>query len=311
MLIHINNREPRRDREGAIIDAHDGSLEYFAGRFYWYGTSYGETEGFTASNTYRVYSSPDLTDWTNHGAILPEHPPGVHYRPYVKHCPATGLYVLWYNWYPTLWAGQYGVAVSERPEGPFRIVHEHARVRHERPGDHGLFVDDDGVGYLIYTSIAQKHAISIERLTPDFLASSGEGSPILSHGDEACTLFKRGAIYYALFDTTCCFCPQGSGAQVVTASAPLGPYSFQGNINRHVTPCGDVPIINAQQAHVARFPTAEGPIYVWTGDCWGSRRDGIKGHDFQYWSEPLTFSDNGSIAPLYWTSEWSFQLPPA
>jgi hypothetical protein len=69
-----------------------------------------------------------------------------------------------------------------------------------------------------------------------------------------------------------------------------------------------VPIINAQQAHVARFPAPGGDIYIWTGDRWGSRLDGIKGHDFQFWSEPLHFREDGSIEPLHWVNEWSYDL---
>ena len=311
MQIKVNNRDPRLDEKGNIIDAHNGALEFFEGRFYWYGTAYGETDGFSADNRFHVYSSLDLSRWTHHGDILPDRPEGVYYRPYVKRCPSTGLYVLWCNWYPTLWDGQYAVATSERPEGPFNIVHEHVSVRYERPGDFGLFVDEDGAGYLIYTSIAKKHAISIERLDSDFCASTKEGSPFLSDGSEACSLFRRGATYYALFDTTCCFCPQGSGARVFTADVLFGPYAFRGDINRHHTPCGDVPIINAQQAHVARFPTRGGDIYTWTGDRWGSRLDGIKGHDFQFWSEPLRFREDGSIEPLRWINEWSYDLQEA
>ena len=308
MQIKVNNRDPRLDIKGNIVDAHDGSLEFFDGYFYWYGTAYGETDGFTFGNTFQVYRSSDLNCWTHLGDILPERPPGVYYRPYLKRCPSTGLYVLWYNWYPELWEGQYGVATSERPEGPFQIIHEHVRVRHEKPGDFGLFVDDDGTGYLIYTSIAQKHSVSIERLEPDFCASTMEGSPFLSDGSEACSLFRRGAIYYAVFDACCCFCPLGSGAKVFMADNPFGPYTFRGNINRHKNPCGDVPIINAQQAHIARFPSKGGDIYVWTGDRWGSRHDGIKGHDFQFWSEPLHFREDGSIDSLRWINDWSYDL---
>lgn len=50
------------------------------------------------------------------------------------------------------------------------------------------------------------------------------------------------------------------------------------------------------------------PLYVWTGNRWGSRLDGIKGHDFQIWSAPLDFRQNGTIAPLRWINEWSFEM---
>lgn len=304
----INNRDPRRDLAGNIIDIHDGSLEQFEGRFYWYGTTYGDTDGFTHANIFRVYSSSNLQDWTAHGDILPDKPVGVYYRPYVKYCASSRQYVLWYNWYPTLWNGQYGVAVSQRPEGPFRIVNMDVRVKHPRPGDFGLFVEDDGSGYLIYTSIESGHRISVEKLEPEYTSSTLENGGFFSEGkEESPTLFKRNGIYYALFDTYCCFGPGGTGVKVFTASNPLGPFTFQSNINRTPSPCGDVPTIPAQQAHVAKLAAQAGDIFVWVGDRWGSRPDGIKGHDFQFWTE-LQFDERGVIAPMRWSNEWSFRL---
>jgi Glycosyl hydrolases family 43 len=306
--IQISNTEPRRDTEGRSVDAHDGCLERFEGRYFLYGTAYGATTGFTAANEYRCYSSADLRSWTAHGPLLPDRPAGVYYRPRVAYCARSRLYLLWYNWYPVLWEGQYGVAVSERPEGPFRIVHAHVPVGHRLPGDHGLFVDDDGTAYLIYTSIAGGHSISIERLAPDYLSSTGASSGVLSAGDEAPALFKRQGIYYALFDSCCCFCPPGSGAKVYSATAPLGPYTYANNINR--TPTGAV-IVGAQQTQIARLETTAGPAYIWMGDRWGSAPDGRKGHDFQFWSAPLQFGQDGVIAPLAWVDSWQLQIEQA
>jgi hypothetical protein len=38
-------------------------------------------------------------------------------------------------------------------------------------------------------------------------------------------MVKRGAVYFVVFGPYCCFCAQGSGAIVHTASSPLGPYT--------------------------------------------------------------------------------------
>ena len=48
-------------------------------------------------------------------------PEGIYYRPYVIYNARTRKYVLWYNWYKKTWDGQYGVATSDRPQGPFTI----------------------------------------------------------------------------------------------------------------------------------------------------------------------------------------------
>ena len=93
----IGNTEPRRDAQGEILDAHDGCLEYFEGRFYLYGTRYGKTDGFGNENRYVCYSSSDLTAWTAHGEMLKDASPRTYYRPYVKHNQKSGKYVMWYN----------------------------------------------------------------------------------------------------------------------------------------------------------------------------------------------------------------------
>ena len=303
--VTLSNVLPRRDRSGTVLDVHDGCLEYFNGAFYLYGTRYGDTDGFTPANRYVCYRSPDLLQWQYEGELLQNPPKGVYYRPYVKFNPKTKKYVLWYNWYPTLWEGQYGVAVADDPAGPFVIQNPCVQVAFAQPGDHGLFIDDDDAAYLIYTSIAEGHGISIEKLSEDYLSSTLKNSGIIEKGVEACALFKRNGLYYALFDRTCCFCPEGTGARVYTGVSPFGPFEYRGNINR----IDDRIIIPAQQTHVAAVPSAAGVQFIWMGDMWGSTTDGIKGHDFQYWSSPLQFDADGMIAPLVWENTIVVQLP--
>lgn len=305
--VTISNVEPRRDTSGAIIDAHDGCILFANGRYYLYGTAYGKSAGYSINNRFRVYSSPDLEHWTFEGELLKSPPDGVVYDPSVAYNPRTHQYVLWYNWYPKLWDGLVAVAVSDTPVGPFTIVNTHVQVTqaNQRPGAGTLFVDDDDTGYYIYTAIAQNHAVRVERLTPDFLGSTGQVSDVLASGCEATSMFKHDGRYYALFDKTCCFCRTGSGARVYVASAPLGPYTEEENINRKAD---QTPIVAAQQASVSRIPTAIGDALIWMADRWGSRPDGVKGHDFQFWSAPLRFDSEGNILPIENTPQWSLSV---
>src|SRR4051812_37273265 len=150
VTVTIDNTAPRRDETGAVIDAHDGALEFFAGRFYLYGTKYGTTDGLHKTNSYVVYSSPDLKTWRFENTLLPDAPPRTYFRPYVKFNQRTGKYVLWYNA-----DDKFGVAVSDVPQGPFTIVNPDVPVKFSShgAGDFGLFVDDDGVAYLAYTTL--------------------------------------------------------------------------------------------------------------------------------------------------------------
>lgn len=304
--VTISNVEPRRDTQGEILDAHDGCLLFVNGRYYLYGTAYGKSAGYSINNRFRAYSSADLEHWRFDGELLKAPPDGVYYRPYVAYNPRTRKYVLWYNWYPKLWDGKVGVAVSDTPAGPFQIVNPNVRLSQaeDRPGDGSLFVDEDGTGYFAYTVIGQDHALRIERLTPDFLASAGQVSGVLGRNVEAPSLFRRGDRYYALFDTTCCFCPAGTGARVLVASSPLGPYKELANINRS---SDGLPIVAAQQTFVAEVPTEKGPAFLWMADRWGSRPDGMKGHDFQFWA-PLRFASDGGIAAIENDPKWSLAV---
>jgi hypothetical protein len=139
--VTINNIEPRRDVAGRIIDAHDGCLQFFNGRFYLYGMAYGTNESSLALNCpFRVYSSPDLERWTYEGELLKDQPTGVYTRPSVVFNPHTHKYVLWYNWFPKLWDGQDAVATSDTPVGPFTIVNLNVPVFGSRPGDGSLLL---------------------------------------------------------------------------------------------------------------------------------------------------------------------------
>ncbi len=341
--------EPRRDVTGEIIDAHDGCLQFFNGLYYLYGTAYGKTDGFT-NNEFRVYSSPDLEHWTFAGTLLKERPAAIYYRPYVVFNPNTRKYVLWYNWYPSSkskeWFGREGAATSDSPVGPFKIANPEVQLSHPGNGDGSLFADDDGTGYFIYTSIRDGYTVRVERLTPDYLGVTGETSSVLAVGGEAPVLFRRNNLYYALFGALCAFCPEGSEVQVFVSSSPLGPFTTkpEANINRRSetnstpksstgtwvatipTPAGPVtvhsetnssviygnnnPFLHAQQTWVAKIPTAGEPAFFWMADRWQSTPDGIKGHDFQFWSAPLKFNPDGSIEPLKDVARWHIAWGP-
>jgi hypothetical protein len=304
--VTIENELPRRDTNDSIMDAHDGNLQFFADRYYLYGTAYGKTAGFSINNRYRVYSSADLEHWTFEGELLKAPADGVYYRPYVVYNARTKKYVLWFNWYPKLWDGKVGVATSDSPTGPFVVVNPDVQLSQasNRPGDGSLFVDRDQKAYFIYTVIGLGHAVIVEKLSDDYLSSTGETSAELAKGCEAPALFRNSDTYYALFDSSCCFCARGSGARVYKASAPLGPYTLVGNINRDAS---KVPIVHGQQTYVAALPTSNGTALMWMADRWGSRPDHIKGHDLQYWA-PLQIAEDGSIQQLTYTPEWTIAI---
>ncbi len=335
--ITIDNMAPRRDLNGHMIDAHGGCLQIFNGTYYLYGSRLGTNQVDTVWNVpFSVYSSPNLRDWTDRGNLLKNPQKGVYYRPYVVFNAKTKKYVLWYNWYEKLWKGNAGVAVSDSPTGPFVVVNRRAHLSGSSPGDGSLFVDNDGTGYYLYTDIANDYALRVERLTADFTDTSGQTSSFIGYGVEAPLMFRRRDVYYILAGTLCAACPQGAEVAVEMSSSPFGPYAFGGEINHqsghdtvqasndqtyenggertngadglsnYVRPTKKRPFIRGQQTWVAQIPMVNGnSLYIWMADGWFSARDGMRGHDSQYWGAPLQFDPDGTIQPLAVSPQWA------
>jgi MYXO-CTERM domain-containing protein len=302
VTVTVHNDVPRRDQNGDIVDAHDGSLMRVDGTYYLYGTAYNNQNGFSFSNRFVVYSSPDLVSWTFHGDIMNamDSEWGMYFRPHVVFNPNTGKYVLWYNWYPrgANWTGRFGVATADQPWGPFTVQNANVHFpQGNSVGDFAIAADDDGTGWCVYGW----HNGGVAKLSSDYLSIGSGYSPIGS--GEGFAVFKRSGIYYYLWGNLCCFCAQGSSAQVARAGVATGPFMTGANIAGAS--------VHAQPLGVLQMQTTAGPQYAYLGDRWQSTPDGVKGHDFIYISEPMQFSADGSILPLApFTNSFTVDLAP-
>eukprot|EP01121_Diplochlamys_sp_Union-15-3_P003308 TRINITY_DN1315_c0_g1_i2.p1 TRINITY_DN1315_c0_g1~~TRINITY_DN1315_c0_g1_i2.p1 ORF type:complete len:355 (-),score=38.68 TRINITY_DN1315_c0_g1_i2:69-1133(-) len=334
-LVTISNISPRLDSTGKIFPGSDGNIVQFDrnGLFYFYAIDYGSCQeqpqgcsntatgscGFRLDHNISLWTSEDLSSgsWKFQGNILPvdHRPVGVYYRPIVVYNPNTQMYVLWANLVPSSDFSQSGyvAAVSKTREGPFNVVNNNVATRYTHGGDFSILVDDNGTGYLIYTSLSENHVISIEQLTPDFLGSMAVNNPSYSSGlfpnvgcTEAPSLFKRNGVYFAAYGYCCCFCSQGSNLFVYSSNKPLGPYNYQGDIGAF---SNGTSITHAQQNGVFKVETLSGVEYIWVGERWQSAPDKLKNHDFQFFT-PLTFDGSGEkISQLKWIDSFTLNLP--
>lgn len=117
------------------------------GRIYLYG-SY-DIQGYSGycSDCYHVYSSDNMRDWVDHGVAF-----SLRDTAWAKDCGAlyapdcayrNGKYYLYY----CVPDGRCGVAISDKPYGPFQDV---GAIEHVLGIDPAVFIDDDGTAYLYW-----------------------------------------------------------------------------------------------------------------------------------------------------------------
>ncbi|MCR5395424.1 MAG: glycoside hydrolase family 43 protein [Bacteroidales bacterium] len=120
------------DDQGQHINAHGGGILQHNGTYYWYG----EHKSDHTSNALvgvTCYSSTDLIHWHNCGVALSmSDRPGsdiergcIIERPKVIYNHRTGKFCMWFHLElkdQGYGAARYGVAVSDRPEGPFEFL---------------------------------------------------------------------------------------------------------------------------------------------------------------------------------------------
>lgn len=156
---------------------------------------------------------------------------------------------------------------------------------------------------------ARSKGFVVTLLDPSYLRPTNQSQSFVSpRPAEGPVFFKRKGLYYILAGTTCCACKGGSSVYVFTARAPLGPYSYEGDI-------GSVPghkfdlhspfnyVTRAQGSTVITVPVIRGDgtrneAVLWLGNQWATAtsNDG----NLLYWTELVFSADNGGIKQLQW-----------
>jgi beta-xylosidase len=121
-----------KDNTGTHINAHGGGILFYNGIYYWYGEhKIGGKLGNTAQVGVGCYSSSDLYNWENEGIALKVNETDslsdiakgcVLERPKVIYNIKTKKFVMWFHLElkgKGYLASRSGVAVSDKPEGPF------------------------------------------------------------------------------------------------------------------------------------------------------------------------------------------------
>lgn len=120
------------DNSGLHINAHGGGIMFHEGTYYWFGEHRPE-KGFTTEVGVNCYTSPDLHHWTCKGvALAVSKETGsdiergcIMERPKVIYNQKTRQFVMWFHLElkgQGYGPARAGIAVSDKPEGPYRFV---------------------------------------------------------------------------------------------------------------------------------------------------------------------------------------------
>jgi inosine-uridine nucleoside N-ribohydrolase len=215
----------------------DPEATIFGARYWVYPTF---SAPFNDQLHFDAFSSPDLVHWTKHDRILDNKE--VRWARRAMWAPAAvergGKYYLFFgaNDVHEGEVGGIGVAVADRPEGPFKdllgkpLINQ--IVNGAQPIDQFVFRDKDGQDYLVYGGWSH---CNIVRLKPDFTAllpfpdgaTFKEITP--EHYVEGPCMFLRGGKYYFMWSEGGWGGPNYSVAYAI-GDSPLGPFKRIGKV---------------------------------------------------------------------------------
>jgi len=191
--------------------------------------------GWFCMEDYHVFSSANLTDWTDHGMIVHQNKvPWVRPNSYSMWAPdcifRNGKY---YFYFPT--AAQdtitygrgftIGVAVADKPEGPY--VPESTPIKGVRGIDPNVFIDKDGQAYL-YWSAGNIYGAKLKENMLELASEVKTLGELPTKGlKEGPYLFERNGLYYLTY-------PHVENKierlEYAIGDNPLGPFKITGVI---------------------------------------------------------------------------------
>lgn len=160
------------DTNGNHIQAHGGGITKVKDTYYWYGEARAKSQD-PDRRYVGCYSSKDLTNWKFRGNVLEMTNPDtlaanwVLERPKVYYNENTKKYVMYFHVDVNYKLAQVGIAVSDKPTGPFKYVRRFHPLGYESR-DIGQFIDEDGSAYLIFEDRPNK-GFRIAKLSDDYM----------------------------------------------------------------------------------------------------------------------------------------------
>lgn len=219
----------------------DGEPRVFGDRVYIYGSHDRVGSDMFCDYKLKVWSAhvDDLNNWKCHGDIFhtrsdEDHDSEVTWTENELYAPDVvekdGKYYL----YAYIVGAKGCVAVSERPEGPFRLLskYEYSIEKHYDDGifiDPGVLVDDDGRVF-VYCGYLGSYMAEINGNNMYEVLDGSYKENIIPVDEpheffEACSPRKVGDTYYMIYSPK-----RGSRLVYATSKSPTGPFEYRGVI---------------------------------------------------------------------------------
>ncbi|AUP80535.1 family 43 glycosylhydrolase [Flavivirga eckloniae] len=192
----------------------------------------GKGENGFCMPSYNVFSTTDLTTWTDHGKIIDQTdvPWGKKdgFGMWAPDCvEKDGVYYYYYPAPPLDKSGfrRVGVATATSPEGPYTLEKDY--IKGVNGIDPNVLIDDDGRAYLYFGG---GKTLFVAELNEDMKSIKGTAKKIenLPEGyKEGSFMFKKDGVYYFTFPH------DKSGSEEIayaTGKNPMGPFEYQGRI---------------------------------------------------------------------------------
>jgi len=210
------------------------------GRLYVYTTHDEDGSTWFTMKDWRVYSTTDMANWTDHGS-----PMSLATFSWAQSDAWAGQVVerdgKFFFYVPVVKRGggnAIGVGVSDSPTGPFRDAIGRPLVDSSEI-DPSVMIDDDGQAYLYYGN----PNLWVARLNRDMVSLAGSPAriPLTTAGfgtrpgnvanrptlyEEGPWVFKRNGTYYNVFAAECC----SEFIGYSTSPTPTGPWTYRGTV---------------------------------------------------------------------------------
>jgi len=225
-------------------------------------------------------------------------------RPKVFYNKKTRKYVMYFHLDDrTYKLARVGIAVSDKPDGPFSYVKSFRPLDHESR-DIGQFIDDDGTAYLVFED--RPFGFRIAKLSDDYMNVEKEMSLIKAHMEGGAIVHYKG-LYYSIGSALTGWNPNPN--KYATAPTLAGPWTEFKDIAPPETKT-----YGSQSTMLIKVTGKKATTIIFMGDIWKPASQ----WDSRYIWMPLTIGE-GKLwvpEPKPWTinvktGEWKYVSDPS